>query len=126
MSVLVDTSIWVDYFRTGGHSSNLDSLIDHNQIITNDLILAELIPFLKIRKQTALIALLTKVEKSEMSIDWKNIIELQTKCLKNGVNHVGIPDLLIAQHAIDKYLKVYALDKHFKRISDLTSLQLYP
>ena len=28
MSVLVDTSIWVDYFRSGGNSEKLDFLID--------------------------------------------------------------------------------------------------
>ena len=51
MSVLVDTSIWVEYFRNGNNAARLDLLIDENLVVTNDLILAELIPFLKIRKQ---------------------------------------------------------------------------
>jgi len=58
MSVLVDTSVWVKYFRSGNNSEKLDFLIDENLIVTNDLILAELIPFLKVRKQRKLTNLL--------------------------------------------------------------------
>jgi predicted nucleic acid-binding protein len=43
MSVLVDTSIWIEYFRTGNNSDKLDFLIDENLIVINDLILAELV-----------------------------------------------------------------------------------
>ena len=49
MEVLVDTSIWIDYSRGGEDSDNLDYLIDENLIVTNDIILAELIPYLKIK-----------------------------------------------------------------------------
>lgn len=30
MQVLVDTSIWIDYFKGGNHSEKLDFLIDEN------------------------------------------------------------------------------------------------
>lgn len=52
MKVLVDSSVWIDYFRTGSKSQKLDVFIDENLLCTNDLILAELIPFLKVTKQT--------------------------------------------------------------------------
>ena len=45
MPVLVDTSIWVDYLRSGNFAEKFDYIIDENLIATNDLILAELIPF---------------------------------------------------------------------------------
>ena len=51
MEILVDTSIWIDYFRGAQNSQDLDVLIDENLIATNDIILAELVPYLKIRKQ---------------------------------------------------------------------------
>ena len=47
MQVLVDTSVWIEYFRTGKNAEKLDLLIDENIIVINDLILAELIPPLK-------------------------------------------------------------------------------
>jgi len=96
MSVLVDTSIWVEYFRTGDNSEELDFLIDENIVVTNDLILAELIPFLKIQNQRKLVDLLLNINRSELSVNWDQIIEYQYKCLKNRLNGIGIPDLIIA------------------------------
>ena len=69
MSVLVDTSIWIEYFRNGNNLEKLDFLIDENIIFTNDLILAELIPFLKIRNQRKLINLLNKINKLEIVVN---------------------------------------------------------
>ena len=47
MDVLVDTPIWIDYFRGGESCKEMDFLIDENLIVTNELILAELVPYLK-------------------------------------------------------------------------------
>ena len=58
MVVLVDTSIWVDYFRGGNNSSELDTLIDENLVATNDIILTELVPYLKVKRQITVIKLL--------------------------------------------------------------------
>jgi len=50
MGVLVDTSIWIDYFRGGDVSKGLNYLIDENIVVINDIILAELVPYLIIKK----------------------------------------------------------------------------
>ncbi len=44
MDVLVDTSIWINYFKGGKDSTDLDALIDENLVATNDIILVELVP----------------------------------------------------------------------------------
>ena len=85
MRVLVDSSIWISYFRTGHREDVLDFLIEENLIVINDIILAELVPFLKIQNKLKLIRHLESIEKLVLSIDWKNIISTQTKCLKTGV-----------------------------------------
>ena len=61
MSVLVDTSVWVEYFRHGKGLDQLDFIIDENLVVTNDLILAELVPFLKARYQSRIILLLHSI-----------------------------------------------------------------
>lgn len=61
MDVLVDTSIWIDYFRDGGSSSDLDALINENLVATNDVILAELVPYLKIKKQNTIVSCFKKL-----------------------------------------------------------------
>jgi hypothetical protein len=125
MSILVDSSIWIDYFRDGNRSSKLDNLIDENLVVTNDIILAELIPFLKIKKQLKVIQLLRELNHLPLQINWDEIIELQVKCLKNGSNGVGIPDLIIAQNAKLNNCKIYSLDKHFSLISQVSKVQLF-
>ena len=124
MSVLVDTSVWVEYFRSGNNSEKLDFLIDENLIVTNDLILAELIPFLKVRKQRKLTDLLLNINKLNLSISWGQIIEYQYKCLKNGLNGVGIPDLIIAQNAKQNNCEIYSLDNYFSLMKDILTLKI--
>ena len=124
MRILVDSSIWIDYFRGGNNSVVMDSYIDENVICTNHLILSELIPNLRIRKENKLIDLLTEVSKIPLNINWNLIIEFQTICLKNGINKVGIPDLIIVDNAIQNDLILFSMDKHFKLISEYIDLKL--
>ena len=106
MTVLVDTSIWIDYFRTGNNSERLDFLIDENLIVINDLILAELVPYLRVRNQRKIVKLLHNINKLELTINWGQIIEFQFKCLKSGLNGIGIPDLIVAQNAKQNQLTI--------------------
>ena len=125
MDVLVDTSIWIDYFKGGDNSKDLDFLIDENLIVTNDIILAELIPYLKIKKQLKVIKLLHEVNKVPLTIHWEELIEFQVKCLKSGANGVGILDLIITQNAKQNSCKVYSLDKHFRLLNQVLKVKLY-
>ncbi|MDQ6968213.1 MAG: hypothetical protein Q9M14_05975 [Mariprofundaceae bacterium] len=59
----------------------MDILIDENLIVTNDIIRAELIPFMKIKKQYKLIELIEVIRKNRLTINWKEIIHFQTQCL---------------------------------------------
>ncbi len=125
MSVLVDTSIWIEYFRNGNCSDTLEFLIDENIIVTNELILCELIPFLKLRKQKKLISLLTTITTKHIDIIWNQIIEYQYKCLINGINGVGIPDLIIGQNAKQNGCSIYSVDNHFNMIKNVIGFELY-
>ena len=124
MDVLVDSSVWIDYFKGAARSTALDMLIDENLVVTNDLILAELIPFLLLKKQKALVGLLQKIRRLPLGIDWDHIMELQLSCLRHGNNGVGIPDLIIAQNAIQHHLALFSLDKHFRLLSKHVALTL--
>ena len=125
MEVLVDTSIWIDYFRGGENSTDMDLLIDENLIVINEVILAELIPYLKLKKQTKVIKLLQEINKVPLDIQWNEIIDYQVKCLKAGANGIGIPDLIIAQNSKQYKCKVYSIDKHFKLMSQALKVRLY-
>jgi len=125
MSVLVDSSIWIDYFRGPSQPGVLDYLIDENLIATNDLILTELIPALRIRRQKQLIALLAEIKQYPINIDWDEIRQMQLTCLRKGVNGIGIPDLIIAQNAMQNDLHIFTADGHFASIGKHIPLLLY-
>lgn len=124
MRVLVDSSVWIDYFRSGEHATSLDWLIDENLLVINDIILAELVPFLRLKKQTSIIRLLNALEKLPLKIEWAEIIEFQVKCLEAGFNGLGIPDLLIAQNVRQSGCQIYSLDKHFRLVSQIIDIDV--
>lgn len=124
MSVLVDTSIWIEYFRSGKSSEKLDLLIDENLVVINNLILAELIPYLMARNQQKIINLLYDINKLTLTINWDQLIEFQFECLKNGLNGIGIPDLIVAQNAKQNRCQIYSLDNHFNLMKNILELRL--
>jgi len=125
MGVLLDTSVWINYFNGGTDSDKVDLLIDENLIVINDIVLAELVPYLTIKKQFKVIKLLNSIRKLSVEADWNDIIGMQVKCLKAGMNGIGIPDLLIAQNAKKNNCSVYSLDKHFQFLKNEVSLKLH-
>jgi len=125
MKILIDSSVWIDYFRSGKESDILNSLIDDDTICTNNLILTEIIPFLHHSKNFELINLLQELPNIQLDINWNNIIDYQTICLKNGINKVGIPDLIILDSVIQNDLILFSYDKHFKLINKFIPFKIF-
>ena len=123
--ILVDSSVWISYFRDENAHIGLDELIKNNQICTNDLILAELIPFLHVRKQNRIIDLLLELPKTDMRINWEFVVHLQIGNLRRGFNKVGIPDLILVDHVIANNLILFSEDIHFKLMQVHASLVLF-
>lgn len=117
MNILIDSSVWIDYFRGGDNSEILDSFIDENILCTNYLILSELIPSLNHKGYSKLVKLLREITKVPLTVDWEKIIQYQTLCISNGINKVGIPDLIILDNVIQNNLVLYSFDKHFDLIN---------
>ncbi len=112
--MLVDTSVWIAYFRGDEYTRNLDEGIDANTICTNELILSELLPLIRLKNEYDLADILNTVNKLPLKINWEQIREYQLINLRNGINKVGIPDLIIYQNAIFNGATLLTLDKHFQ------------
>jgi predicted nucleic acid-binding protein len=125
MTVLVDSSAWIDYFRNARDADVVELLIDQGLIVINDLILTELIPALQIRKENLLISLLREVKRQPLTIEWTQIISMQVVCLKNGIHGVGISDLIIAQNAIQGQHRLLSHDKHFSLLAKYLPIDIY-
>jgi predicted nucleic acid-binding protein len=125
MRVLVDTSVWIDYFKSGVDSTEVDKLIENNVVYTNDLILTELIPYLRLKNQISIINIIKEISVFPLFIDWLEIQDFQFKCLKSGLNGIGIPDLIIAQNAKQNNGYIFTFDKHFNLSKDILSINVY-
>jgi len=126
MSVLVDSSVWVEYFRDEEQADDrLEWLITEGLVSTNELILAELIPPLILRKHTKLVSLLRAVPMLPLNINWMGVIEDQVNCIRHGINKVGIPDLIIAQNAKSHGVALFTRDKHFQLMAKHVGIELF-
>ena len=122
-SILVDSSVWIEYFRTGT-PEKLDRIIEEDMACTNELILTELSPTLMLKNETELLEGLQAIRKIPMNIDWEIVRDYQIMNLKNGINKVGIPDLIILQQVIDRKITLFSFDKHFKLMQNLLNFEL--
>ncbi len=125
VKVLVDTSIWINYFKHGLHVPEIKALLEQQRIVVNDAILAELLPIILHDKKTELADLLNALERIPVFVNWDGIIDAQVKCLKNGYNKIGILDLMILQTAIEHSLEVFAVDKHYLAFAKIFKVKLY-
>ena len=123
MSVLVDSSVWIEFFR--GEGEELDYLIEEDLVVVNDLILAELLPALHMRRQRKLVGLLKEITRYPVRIDWDDVVQMQVTCLGNGISRVGIPDLVMAQYAMQYGLELLSRDGHFAQLSRHVPLVLF-
>jgi predicted nucleic acid-binding protein len=121
--VLVDSSVWIGYLRSGGHP-NLDRLIQEDLACTNELILTELVPALMLRGRNDVLESLDALEKIPLRIDWKSIREFQYMNSQNGINKVGIPDLIILQQVIEEKITLFSHDKHFWLMKSFLNYEL--
>ena len=123
--ILVDSSVWIAFFRGSIPKDPLFELIDANQLCSNDLILSEIVPSLIARKQKDLVATLHRIQRHSLSIDWHELIEFQVRNLRKGINNVGVPDLIIMQNVIQQDLFLYTLDSHFEKMAEIFPLKLF-
>jgi predicted nucleic acid-binding protein len=117
--VLIDSSVWIAYFRGSIEAELLDQDIETNRICINELILSELLPLIRLKNEDHLADLLEAVRKLPIIINWEEIRNIQFKNLKRGIYKVGIPDLIIFQNAIQNEATLLTLDNHFSLMAEL-------
>ena len=123
--VLVESSVWISNVSGKNESIPLNNLIEDNKICINELILAELVPSINLKKENELKELLYTITRINLDINWDKIINMQTINIKNGINKVGIADLIIAQNTIENDLQLFTFDKHFSLMAKFHNIKMY-
>lgn len=121
--VLVDSSVWIDYFKDGG-SDLLSKLLEEDLVCINELIFTEIAPILIKTNQTEVVESLRSLEFVPLNIDWVGVRNYQVLNLRNGINKVGIPDLIILQQVVEEKIALFSLDKHFSLIQNHVQFEL--
>lgn len=119
MKVLVDSSVWIDFFRRRNNVNRLPTLLAEDLAVTNPLILAEIIPALELKNEKETVRLLRNFDVFALDPDWDDVIRLQVKFVKRHGYYIGIPDLLIVQNALQNDLPIYSFDSDVKKLCDL-------
>lgn len=122
-SILIDSSVWIEYFRTG-RPDKLDRIIEEDLACINELILTELAPALSLKNETELLEGLQTIRMIPMNIDWEIVRDYQLMNLQNGINKVGLPDLIILQQVIDQKITLFSFDRHFKLMQNHLNFDL--
>lgn len=111
MRVLTDSSVWIDFFRRTNSANRLPPLLAEDLAAVNDVVMAEIVPALRVKRDKKTIALLKIVISYPIHIDWNEIIDLQTRFVKEFKYFVSITDLIIFQNARQNDLVMYSLDR---------------
>ncbi len=124
MRVLVDSSVWIDFFRRKNESNRLGFLLAEDLVVTNSLVLAEIVPALRLKKRKDVIRLLNILEAHEIKADWNEVIDIQMKFVSRFNYFVGISDILIFQNSIQNDLMLYSFDRDVIRLCELHNQKL--
>ncbi|MBE0414922.1 MAG: PIN domain-containing protein [Dehalococcoidia bacterium] len=125
--VLVDTSIWISYFRGEEEvHKKVNELIDSGMVRCLKLIIAELIQGAKTEEGVNVMKDLADVFPllAEGPESWENAGILSFQLRKAGKN-IGLSDCYIATVAKENDAMIYTLDRHFVEIQrhfDITLL----
>jgi len=124
--VLVDTSVWISFFRkeTPNHL-RVSELIDDNRIACCGLILAELIQGVKTEKELAWLDdfLMVFEFPAEAPMLWRKAGELSFRLRKSGKS-IDLADCYIATLAGEMGYSILTLDKHFIALAKETGIKL--
>lgn len=128
MMVLVDTSIWIAFFKSpkSADARNLDTLLEEGSACICGLVEAELLPGLRRadrQRVKDLLAGIPRVETPERI--WDVVRDIQVKALGKGIGPFSIPDLVIAAVALHHGFHVFTRDRHFIDIATVSKLSLW-
>ncbi|GBR77049.1 putative PIN domain protein [Candidatus Termititenax persephonae] len=125
MRYLVDSCVWIDFFNHKKHFKIITKLLFNNLAVVNEAILAEILPLANLRQERELVECLDGVDCLPLQIDWPEVENIQLRCLKMGMNKLGLLDIVIAQNAKQNNLTMFSVDKHLRCLCKLLGIKLY-
>jgi predicted nucleic acid-binding protein len=125
VSVVVDTSVWVEFFRGDG-DLELQALLDEGLVLLAPVVAAELLSApLSSRERRLLTDVLEPLALHPTPIaHWFAVGTLRAKLAKSGVA-ISTPDAHVTQCALEADASLWSRDRIFARISERSELRLF-
>lgn len=125
MSVAVDTSIWIEFFRGTG-ARELERLLLDGLVVLSPVVVAELFsaPLRRPELQTLRAALEGLPLHPTPFEHWQSVGYLRAKLARGGVS-ISTPDAHVAQCALDVQGYLWTKDAIFRSASKAAGLRLW-
>jgi len=127
VTILADTSAWVEYVRDTGSptADRLEHLLKADELLTTDVVIMEMLAGARDDAHEARLAALLLLP-SSMPVertDWVDAARLQRRCRAGGGTVRRLPDCLIAAVAIRAGVEVLHCDRDFETLARHTALR---
>ena len=116
--ILVDTSIWIEFFKkTSSTGEAVSELLKRDRVWVSGVVLYELVQGAKSEaEKERIVSQLSALNYVEMSIPlWRRAGDISKAMKKKGLT-LPISDILLATIAIEHSMSIFTLDKHFESI----------
>ena len=118
-NVLVDTSIWIEYFNKPDSRAgeSLENLLKQGRVLGAGLVLTELLQGAKIEKEFELILdNMTALPFLETTLNtWIEAGRISFSLRKKGIT-IPVTDIILASLALESHCLIFTLDPHFNKI----------
>lgn len=122
--VVVDTSVWIDFFSGASVPLLVDALAE-GSVALPPIVVAELVSGARVaREREALADLFRELPVHETPLEhWVAVGELRRRLASRGLS-VSTPDAHVAQCALDREAALLSHDAVFGRIASMVGLRL--
>lgn len=125
--ILLDTSIWIDYFRNGSStiSDKVDEILSDKDVFIPKIVIAELIQGAKSEKEISVVENFLDafhiIDQKENT--WLKAGRLSFDLKKKG-KAINLFDCYIALIAQENGCKIFTLNRHFRDIQSVIEISL--
>lgn len=122
-AVVVDTSVWIDFFA-GRPTERLEEALRLGSVAVPPVVVSELLSGVRARDRVSMIDLLTDLKLVATPLaHWIAVGDLRAMLARRGLS-VSTPDAHVAQCALDIDALLLSHDAVFTRIAAVTALRV--
>jgi len=125
--VLIDTSVWIDYFKSTNNNiaEQVDEILNNAEVYVPKSVIAELIQGAKSEKEISVIEEFVNafhiIDQSDDT--WSKAGKLSYTMKRKGIT-ANLMDCYLAVIAQENNCKILTLDRHFKDIKKFLRIEL--